>query len=176
MPSSWGSTWAEQQQQEQQCAMMQARAAASFERGPPRLMDNSLLRPRSIFPFPIALHTQPADNFASLQCIFSPGGWDGMKPSIILPPQYRCQCLSTCNCICSHLWSAEYLMERCEENLWAMIFVFVFYIFFVSVFVIVFAFIFAGGWSVIQLLPAVSVFVLVFSLSLSMQMSLYLSL
>ena len=39
--------------------MMQARAAASFERGPPRLMDNSLLRPRSIFPFPIALHTQP---------------------------------------------------------------------------------------------------------------------
>ena len=175
MPSSWGSTWAEQQQEEeQQCAMMQARAAASFERGPPRLMDNSLLRPSTIFPFPIALHTQPADNFASLQMYFLTRRLGGMKPSIILPP--GCQCLSICNCLCSHLWRAEYLLVMCKEKIWAKIFVFVIYIFFVSVFVIVVAFIFVGGWSVIQLLPAVSVFVLVFSLSLYMQMSLYLSL
>ena len=53
-----------------------------------------------------------------------------------------CRRLSICNCLCSHLWSAEFLLERYKENIWAMIFVF--YIFFVSIFVIVFAFIFTG--------------------------------
>ena len=122
-------------------AMMQARAAASFERGPPRLMDNSLLRPRSIFPFPIALHTQrttlPLFNVFSHPEVGRNETFNNTSPLVQI-----CRCLSICNCLCSHLWSAEFLLERYKENIWAMIFVF--YIFFVSIFVIVFAFIFTG--------------------------------